>query len=159
MNENVYVNPAWNIGASKASQEFLVFLNDDVWCNPSINTVFNAHKLHEDKDGLFGLSTSCFQNKNPREVNEFEDIIIVDNEGRGTGWGCFFFIKREQWVPIPDELKIWCGDDFITHNAISKQRKIYSIKNVYVTPWSTTERAPEFSEIKQNDIKIFFNTN
>lgn len=159
MIENIYVNPAWNIGADIATEKFLVFLNDDVWCNPSINTIFAAHKAHSDHDGLFGFSTSCYVHRNPRTVTEFKDIEIVNNEGSGTGWGCMFFMKREQWVPIPKELKIWCGDDFIIEIARSRGNTIYSFRNVYTTPWSATvESSAEFAPIASNDVELFFNT-
>lgn len=154
--ENIYVNPAWNLGIELATDEYVMILNDDVWCIPSIRQIFTAHQAHFDKDnGIYGLSTSCFLCEDMTE-SQNKNIEIVNTEGRGTGWGCLFLLKRARWTPIPNELKVWFGDDFITMSFTKAGNTVYSIKNVCVTEWSITSRLPVFSPITENDKQIYF---
>lgn len=154
--ENIYVNPAWNLGIELATSEYVMVLNDDVWCTPSIRRIFTAHQAHSDKaNGIYGLSTSCFLCEDMTEVQD-KNIEFVNTEGRGTGWGCLFLLKRTNWTPIPHELKVWFGDDFITTCFTKAGNVVYSIKNVCVTEWSITSRLPMFSPITENDRQIYF---
>lgn len=154
--ENIYVNPAWNLGIELATSEYVMVLNDDVWCTPSIRRIFTAHQAHFDKDnGIYGLSTSCFLCEDMTEAQD-KNIEFVNTEGRGTGWGCLFLLKKTNWTPIPYELKVWFGDDFITTCFTKAGNIIYSIKNVCITEWSITSRLPMFSPITENDRQIYF---
>ena len=153
MEQNIYVNPSWNLGVRVARGEYVMILNDDVWSAPPLSTILTAHKVHEDKNsGIYGLSTSCYFCDTPTT----EPVHFVTNEGRGTGWGCMFLFKRDNWVEIPDELKIWFGDDFITQQFIKRNQIVYSIKNVCVSEWSITTRLPEFNPVMENDRHIYF---
>jgi hypothetical protein len=67
-----------------------------------------------------------------------------------------FLFKRDMWVEIPDELKIWFGDDYITQQFIERKQIVYSVKNVCVTEWSVTTRLPEFSSVMENDRQVYF---
>jgi len=157
MEQNIYVNPSWNLGVSAANSEYVMILNDDVWTNPSLSKIIETHKTHEDKNnGIYGFSTSCFLCKESIQTVPTEPVYFVSNEGRGTGWGCMFLFKRDMWVDIPDELKIWFGDDYITQQFMKRNQTVYSIKNVCVTEWSVTTRLPEFSSIMENDRQLYF---
>lgn len=154
--ENIYVNPAWNLGVELATNEYVMVLNDDVWCTPSIRQIFTVHQAHFDKvNGIYGLSTSCFLCNETAEFCD-KDIQIVNTEGRGEGWGCLFLLKRSNWTPIPHELKVWFGDEFITTSFTKSGNVVYSIKNVCVTEWSITSRLPMVSPITENDRQIYF---
>lgn len=155
--ENIYVNPAWNLGVDISTSEYVMILNDDVWCNPSIPHILTAHQSHADKEnGIYGLSTSCFLCEDMITDVHNTEIQVVNTEGRGTGWGCLFMFKRDRWTPIPNELKVWFGDDFITREFTKRSDVVYSIKNVCVTEWSITSRLPEFTPITENDKEIYF---
>ena len=43
---------------------------------------------------------------------EPNDMFIASKIYRTAGYGCCFFIHKNNWGIIPDELKIWCGDDW-----------------------------------------------
>ena len=157
MEQNIYVNPAWNLGVKSATGEYVMVLNDDVWSVPPISSIFPAHQSHFDKEsGIYGLSTSCFLCDDVRHSVPEENINIVNTEGRGTGWGCLFLLRRDSWKEIPDELKVWFGDDYITKEFNKEGKTVYSIKNLCVTEWSITSRNPEFSPVTENDKEIYF---
>jgi hypothetical protein len=154
---NLFVNPSWNLGASLANYEYLAFINDDVWSIPSISLALIAHFGHSDKEGVFGLATECFVNAGKTNLDTLSEVEIKEGPGRGEGWGCFFIIKKIHWEPIPDELKIWCGDDFITTNAIKQGRRVYLLYNLIVPEYATTVGLGEFTDVKEKDLEIFLN--
>ena len=157
MEQNIYVNPSWNLGVRTARSEYIMILNDDVWTNPSLSKIIEVHKTHEDKNnGIYGFSTSCFLCENAKETLPTEPIYFVTTEGKGNGWGCMFLFKRDMWVDIPDELKIWFGDDYITEQFIRRKQIVYSAKNICVTEWSITTRLPEFHSVMENDRQVYF---
>ena len=100
--ENIFVNPAWNLGVKNAKNENICIANDDILFD-NIDVLDFVEK-HIDK-GVIGMNTA----------NYYPDVIgdgsyqIIKNEEDGTarnwGWGCLFFIKKSNWSKIPDDLR------------------------------------------------------
>lgn len=149
--ENIYVNPAWNLGVSKSYGEHLIIVNDDFHIT-SKKILNNIIKTHQDNknilNSVYGISTSCYI-----EEPTSNKIYLTDNEGRGIGWGCFFILHKDTWIDIPNELKIWFGDDFITKHIIKNGGVIYSFKNIVAYPFSQTVSLQIFNEVIENDRK------
>jgi hypothetical protein len=145
--ENIYVNPAWNLGIGISKFENICLLNDDVSFDVRIFDLF----LKDDvlKNGIIGLSQTSY------ELTENGDIIIEKwqsgmNDG---GWGCMIFLKKNMWVEIPNDIKIWCGDNFI--KDINPTPK-WILKGLKVeTEMSTTSDLTEFDEVKMQDIQNY----
>jgi GT2 family glycosyltransferase len=109
------VNASWNIGAALAVGEFVSILNDDI----RINQRFF--------EGICGAFSSCPESgvvcpqttDNPMDVRpnpcaDYRQLLMSKREG----WA--FTIRRElldRIPPIPEELKIFCGDDWYWHWA------------------------------------------
>jgi hypothetical protein len=151
--ENIYVNPSWNLGVRKSIGVYIIHMNDDFYItsNHNITSLITSHHHHINKVvSIYGISTSCYI-----EEPTSPEIIITDNEGRGTGWGCFFIIARDKWVSIPHELKIWFGDDYITKYVIRNGGKVYTFKNIKASPFSQTVSLQTFNPIMENDRIIY----
>lgn len=105
--ENIYVNPAWNLGASLAKYE-LILANDDIIID-NIDTVFNS-LCNSDYDIVGVEIKECTQNES----------IIIDtiNTFPANSYGCFMYIKN--YVYIPEQFKIWYGDNFLFENNIKR---------------------------------------
>lgn len=105
--ENIYVNPAWNLGAKLAKEDFLCLLNDDISFDvqrvfSSVNTILGELKCIGVDHFSYGYSGEGIGvTRLPYEIKW------------GEGWGCAIFLTKEDWVIIPDELKIWFGDNWI----------------------------------------------
>lgn len=143
LGENIYVNPAWNKGIELAKNECIALCNDDINFNTNILGLINLDILN--KFGIIGQSES-----NYKQQNTDEPIIhTYTNEPRDWGWGCLILFKKSNWIPIPDEIKIWYGDDYIFKcNPIVKSK----LKNFNIqTEMSTTSDEKQWDEIKKND--------
>lgn len=142
--KNEYVNPSWNKGVRNANSKFIALCNDDI--NFNVN-IFNNIKPKNNE--LIGLDTSCY------ELKQDENFILEKIEKRCLGYGCLMFFKKEDYKPIPSNLKIWYGDDYLMDNF----EKTLCLKGLLVkTEMSTSSKSPEFYEVIMKD-EFFYNKN
>lgn len=142
--ENLYVNPSWNLGIKVSNNDLICVCNDDIDFNTNI-----FQYILENKETL-GIVGQCEENYK----NDFSDPYeLEETNTRFWGWGCLFFINKKDWIEIPDQLKIWCGDDFIFHKNNTKK---YIIKNFSIkTNMSTSSDSQEFESVRNNDMEEY----
>jgi glycosyltransferase involved in cell wall biosynthesis len=137
---NIYVSPAWNRGVELAKNEYIAICNDDINFNPNIFGLFLVNEV----EGIVGQSSNNYNNSYDAipGLSKLEGI-------RPWGWGSLLLTQKKYWIPIPEELKVWYNDDFMTEiNPCSK----WVLHNfTIVTEMSTTSDLPEFNAIKEND--------
>ena len=118
---NIFVNPAWNKGVQLSNFESICLLNDDIW--------FDWEKL-VDIENFLDTETS-FIGMHPWNFDDnlAENEIIglhkttPDYDPRSSRgrrpekWGSCIFFNKENWDPIPDDLKIWAGDDWLFYRS------------------------------------------
>lgn len=88
---NIFVNPAWNVGAMYSTFSLLCFMNDDILFDIRI---FDRIKDLKEDWGMIGL----FQNSE-RIVDK--DIILSSRDNQfPNAIGTLFFIQRKDWMSI-----------------------------------------------------------
>ena len=107
--------------------------------------------------GLIGLDSI-----NKTEKSEIcgypEDCEIKFSEVdvRGNCWGAAIFGRKSDFYEIPEDMKVWCGDDYLFYQSIKSGKRNFKI---YDTPikhlHSNTCKLPEFDSIKRNDVKLY----
>ncbi len=110
--ENLFVNPSWNIGCELSSNDNIIFINDDVFIS-DINKLIKV--IDNSNFDLVGLDL--------KNSNKHEEIVITEIDKktkRPYGFGCCFFIKKEKFKTIPNEIKIWYGDDIQYYSILNK---------------------------------------
>lgn len=119
--KNEYVNPSWNIGVKNSKFDFIALCNDDI----NFNTIiFDKIKIMDKT--LIGIDSSCYQ------LQTFNNVLYLDKlSTRCYGFGCLMFFKKQDYIEIPEQLKIWYGDDYLFDNF----ENIYAI---YGLPILTT---------------------
>lgn len=146
--KNIYVNPAWNKGVELSKNNLIAICNDDIIF--SVNETFEFISKNVDKLGVIGVHTQCINNKK-------SNIELFETDKRLWGSGTLMFVKKEKWVNIPKELKIWFGDDFIFH----KNKPAYTI-NIpnFQTKMSESHNAFDYIKtIIENDKKTWIKIN
>ena len=119
--DNIYVNQAWNIGVSESNSEFICLMNDDIDFNTNIfQYIIEGLKNSDVK--LAGVSKSCYSLEKDEEY-KLEKVSI-----RNRGWGCLIFTKKEYYTPIPSDLKIHFGDDYLINQLKGSVWKIEGLK-------------------------------
>jgi hypothetical protein len=143
--ENIYVNPAWNLGVELSRYPNICISNDDlVW-----NVRLLPYLLENINLGIIGQATS----------NYFEgdgDLDIIPITDRNWGWGCCFFLLKSKWITIPPQLLVACGDDFLVSKIPAYQIKGTAIETE-PHPWSVSRTASrnEFVQISFQDMGAF----
>jgi hypothetical protein len=98
---NIYVNPAWNAGVKEAKYEYLLFANDDILIH-DLDNLLEFMINHIETNEVIGID---IQKMNcPYALGE-----LLPKEY--LGWGSFFAMKKEHYVHIPEDIKIYCGDN------------------------------------------------
>ncbi len=125
--ENIFVNPAWNLGVELAKNNTICLLNDDITIN--LETLFN-NIPHFPEYGIIGFDA----NRNlTQTLNRDDDVWELEEAScRSLGFGCMMIMPKAHYEPIPPELKIYFGDDMLYWlNKDHFKRKIYNIKNLH----------------------------
>lgn len=129
--ENIFVNPAWNLGVSLAVNDRVCLLNDDVTFN--VSSLFSQMSMCFDRFKCVGISPRSYHiNKD----DKFQ-IIIAPGHNIGSGWGCCIFVDRKGWVDIPKELKIFYGDNWIVDNYDTSWSLVFPIETEMCTTSSS----------------------
>jgi hypothetical protein len=141
---NRFVNSSWNYGVRLSNNKNIAILNDDILIDTNVFTFLN------DKLEDVGVVGMCWENYN---LKQSVSMILTDVVERPYGYGCAMFIHKLNYVNIPEELKIACGDDYLIKFAKGKAKKLFGCK--IESEISTTTRLPEFGLIQAEDYKIF----
>ena len=139
--ENIYVNPAWNLGAKIAQYSNLCFLSDDVIADGRIyfeaDSFLNTHKDAELLVTLIGHEphgqpkVSCGEIK----ISYHQEMMNVGLHGAFS----LFFMTKESYKPIPEKLKVIHGDAYLHNKTVESGGRIYCIHDFfYYSPWNTT---------------------
>lgn len=124
--ENLFVNPSWNLGVQEAKNEYICLANDDIKIPENLCTKVIENMKNE--YGIIGIDESAIINTRDEKKNEIIDInniepqIIERIKIEPTRFRCLWFaiimfFKKENYVPIPEDLKIFFGDDWIFYQA------------------------------------------
>lgn len=148
---NTGVNPAWNKGVKLAKNELICIASDDINFDPNIMGVLTSEVITS--AGIIGMDFHNFD-----DPFLYQDAPYIENwwpgkKESGGGWGCLLFLKKSMWYEIPEDIIIWCGDNFIreinpTQKSILKGFEVN-------TEMSTTSDLPEFDEIKNRDVVTY----
>lgn len=151
--KNLYVNPAWNLGVRMAKHDVVCLLNDDLTFN--FKTFFNNLQDLLKTNPNFGI-IAFDQTNFYKEINKDGDKLhLIEAPGRGLGFGCMMTIMKSQYIPIPESMTVFSGDDYLYyyhHNVCGN--KCYLIDNFKaVGELSATSRG--LDELVQIEANMF----
>jgi glycosyltransferase involved in cell wall biosynthesis len=113
-NQNIFVNPAWNMGTRLAKYDYIINTQDDLVFDVDNLTKFINYADsvgHSLKNlGIIGMHLDNFYME-PDTQPELE-LINFDNS-KGGGWACCLIYHRSNWVQVPEGIKIYYGDNFL----------------------------------------------
>lgn len=145
---NLYCNPSWNLGVQSSSSKYICILNDDIFFD--FELVFSEVAISNilEKCGILGLSENCFDN-----LKQSKELKFIETKVRGFGFGCCFFLKKENYLPIPDDLLIFWGDEWLFKNQFKPNYKISNITTNCVVGATSSEM--QFKPISEKDTEIW----
>jgi hypothetical protein len=148
---NIYVNPAWNKGIGLARNNHIALLNDDINFDPNIFGIIDKNVL--DAFGIIGMGEGNY--KTPIDEERGPYLDVWQPGVNDWGWGCFIMFDKKNWIDIPDNIKIWYGDNFIKDVNPSPKSCLRNFK--VETEMSTTSDGDEWNDRKKEDHINFIN--
>ena len=147
---NLLVNPSWNLGVQESSAPLLLIANDDIVLPAGL---LEAVAWRRDRvAGIIGPSPISVGPgaATPQRLGRIRFAPIAF---RRQGFGAAMFLRRENWQPIPSDLQVWCGDDYL----FSRQRELnFEFTGATLgTAMALTSAHPEFARFKTQDLATF----
>jgi hypothetical protein len=147
--ENIYVNPAWNLGIKIAKNNLVALVNDDINFDTNIFGVIDENILNQ--FGIVGMGEGNYK----EEIDETKGPYLdVWQPGvNDWGWGCMILLDKKNWIDIPEDIKIWYGDNIIKDVNPSPKACLRNFK--VETEMSTTSDEKEWDAVKKKDYENF----
>ena len=154
--QNLYVNPSWNLGVQEAKYDFIGLLNDDIAV--AENFCSNVLAKLDEKNGIYGVNIKNVVSKD--EISEIPQntsgIEIEKINYRGEWFGVAMFFHKNSYVKIPEQLKIYRGDDWIVLQAKKNKKQNYTILGQDIYHLGSLSSADKnFNPILRQDAKNY----
>lgn len=160
--ENIYVNPAWNIGVKIAQYDCICLYSDDVlfdttcleliyqYCKSEYGiTAFSLETISEKSDNLEFIK-SCFA---PWESMQINAVNFMHYR-----FGICMFMHKTSYFDIPEEYKIYYGDTYLFDNNVLKGKQNFIVSGCAVAT-KMKSSSKFFDEVIENDKKYFYKNN
>ena len=110
---NMFVNPAWNLGAKEAKTEKIIIANDDIVIE-EVEKVINIMKWLIIPLTIVGLHSSSYEKETTSRGVNFPKAME-------HGFGVFMGLYKTSYVEVPKEFKVWYGDNiqFINNDPVT----------------------------------------
>ena len=152
--ENIYVNPSWNLGIEESDYDKFIILNDDIII--PYNFVSQLESMLTPDKGIIGIDERGvikipnFDSKNITFLDRKIDLKPVKE--RGWGFGIALAGHRKSYYKIPENIRIWYGDDYLIQMNNKHYKTNYIVDDLPIfTMMSATSDLEEFNEIKNID--------
>ena len=152
--ENIYVNPSWNLGIEESDYDKFIILNDDIII--PYNFVSQLEGMLTPDKGIIGIDergvirTPRFDSKNITFLDRKIDLKPVKK--RGWGFGITLAAHRKSYYKIPENIRIWYGDDYLVQMNSKHFKTNYIVDDLPIfTMMSATSDLEEFEDIKNID--------
>lgn len=123
--DNVDLNRVWNRYADESTNELICFLNNDIRL-PS-NFVSDTLEVFR-RESNVGIVVHSTNHDNYIEKSDSLEYILESGTFR-QGWD--FSIRKEIYTPIANEIRLYCGDDFLFEHCY---RQNYDVAYVLSSP-------------------------
>ena len=150
--KNLFVNPSWNLGVRMSKSNNIIISNDDILfdINYFINCLKDVNENHikfEDL-GIIGMHSDNYKLESNSNNPIFQTHGMVKSMG---GWACLFAFNKINWTAIPEQLKIWYGDNFLLGSG-KQTIDMYGLKIETKMSSSADTSIDWVKEITDNDL-------
>ena len=163
--ENLFVNPSWNLGVREAKNKYVCLANDDI--RIANNFCTKVLENFSDNFGIVGMNTDNVINTrneaneviidiNKVELTDSKEINFKPVRYRTHNFGIMMFFNKENYVEIPEDLKIFYGDDWIIYHAIKKGKtnQVCTGQDIYHLGSLSSSK---FVDVVKKEDKIYWN--
>lgn len=155
--QNLYVNPSWNLGVKESKYDYVALFNDDVIVSETFCSKILPY-LSEDK-GIFGsFGDDILYVKGDEFFAPFMDkkLELSPTDCMINGFGVIMIGHKNAFPHIPEEMKVFCGDDYLFKVNNDKGKTNYLIYGEEIRHYgSISSSCTSLKDIKDFDEKYF----
>lgn len=153
--ENLFVNPSWNLGVREAKEQIVALLNDDITIPDSFCQTILSQM--DESMGVIGFHRDFIENtKEIMPVPEATDLTLIPAKGRCGFFGIAMFFYKTSYIEIPEDIKIFWGDDWLYYQNEKLKRKNYYIANQKIYHWGSLSSADKVvNPYSKHDSKLY----
>lgn len=156
--QNLFVNPSWNLGVSESKFDYVALFNDDVIVSDTFCSKILPY-LSEDK-GVFGsFGDDIKLEKTDAFFAPFKDdkkIKISPTDCYIDGFGIIMVGHKNAFPHIPDEMRVYSGDNYLFKMNSNNGKQNYLIYGVEIRHYgSLSSSCMSLNEIKLHDEKYY----
>jgi hypothetical protein len=154
---NIGCNAAWNLGVERAKNENVCVMNDDIIFD--IRAFYRANFHLSEAKPLIGMSAGDPKHGQPPVTDGTIDLTQWKPGMHTHGFGCLFFVRKSWWIPIPDGLFNYFGDNWAFDTTLIRRKPVHLLTNfMYSTPFAQTMKDfPNNQEMLMKEHRIYYN--
>lgn len=156
--ENIYVNPAWNLGVDESTQDVICLYSDDVLFD--INCLEMVYEKCKPENGMVGFSLEAISEKSDNiefiksHFSSWEETNISPTQTMHYRFGICMFMHKNAYYRIPNEYKIYYGDTHLFDQNVLNGKQNFKINSCAVATKMKTS-TKNFNDIVESDKKYF----
>jgi hypothetical protein len=142
--KNEFVNPCWNRGVELSKTEDCILYSDDVLFDTKIidwvsDKIKDGMGFIGPEEAMYSLVRVMDATKDLSIEDKFKYIDIKDgthlelirrhSKKIHLGWAMLLFMKKSMFIPIPEDFKIWFGDNWMWAINMKTGKKPLVIEN------------------------------
>ncbi len=146
--QNLFVNPSWNLGVKEAKYDYLGILNDDIcipqgFCSKIINDI-------SEKIGIIGTNGYSMINKSyePEKITN-TSYRLEETSFTTFNFGVMMFLHKNSFYEIPADLKVFFGDDYLVFQNKKHHKKNYVIEGLKMYHYGSLSSKEFSKEVEQ----------
>lgn len=153
--QNIGCNAAWNLGVSQSQNENICIMNDDIIFD--IRAFYRAADALSDEKPLLGMSAGDVIHGQPPIIDGAIDIMQWKPGMHTHGFGCLFFVRKSWWIPIPEKLWLYYGDNWVFDTTLKRNKPVHLLTNfMYNTPFAVTTSKVGSDELLRKEHAIYY---
>lgn len=128
----IFCNGGWNIGVENSKSEWVVLATEDIKFQAEIFNILNIEIPKYQSVGVIGLdSKSPYFSQTDDDISRSISDLELEKITSDRPWGFAFMtiMRKNNFIPIPDDLKHWYGDDFLYYNSRNRGNNNFLIKS------------------------------
>lgn len=153
--ENLFVNPSWNLGVKEAKENIVALLNDDItipegFCKSVVSQM-------SENMGVVGFHRDFIINTPEiKPLPELTHLYLEKAAGRCGFFGVAMFFYKASYFEIPEDIKIFWGDDWLYTQNKKRKRTNYYIKDQIIYHYGSLSSTDKIvSPYSKNDSKLY----
>lgn len=156
--ENLYVNPSWNLGVTEAKYDYIALFNDDVLVSDNFCAQMFPY-MSEDKGilGSFGDRVVCIKDETIFQPFEERTMKVSPTDCMINGFGIIMAGHKSAFPHIPEVMKVYGGDNFLfkmNSNANKQNYLVYGLEMRHFGNLSSSN--PILNEMKERDEQYYY---